>query len=114
MQTFNEEVSINLVGDWTNGGPSIGSESLVVEHSENGISPAVTCLNDGGGHFVFRFVFGPDAKLPNGEAASFLANWQDMTVTAQQLLSFVIGPRDSSPTQLSIKNNATYVAGNFG
>ena len=111
MANFNEEVNISLTGDWNNGGPSIGQESLIVQHSENGISPAVTFMNAGGGHFVFRFVFGDDAGLPGGEAASLWAGWQGLEVSAQSELSFVVGQRGNAPKQMIVTQGKVAIDG---
>jgi hypothetical protein len=98
---------------WTNNSPTIDGESLVVKHTENGRSPGVSFVNDGGGHFVLRFVFGGDSNLPQGEAASLWANWNGLVVAAHNNLSFVIGNLDARP-QMEITEGKVIVNSNIG
>ena len=115
MADFNEPVIITLWGDFNNGGPSIGTESLVVKHNENGVAPGVTFLNDGGGHFIQRFVFtNAAANLPGGEAGSIWAGWQGLQLSAQQLLSIVIGQRENAPAQVEVRDGVLFIRGNLG
>jgi len=86
------QLLIDRAGDWNSSDPSIDGESLVVKHSENGLAPGVTFVNDGGGHFVQQFVFtNQSANLPGGVAANLWGNWRGLTITGQRNLSFVLG-----------------------
>src|ERR1700679_2702198 len=93
MPTFNDQVDIVLVGNSGNPEASIGQESLVVTHTENGIAPGVTFNNDWGGYFVQRFTFkNPSANLPKDEAGSLIADWNGITMAGTKTLRFSIGP----------------------
>lgn len=86
--------------DRGNFGAGIGGESLIVKHSENDRHPGVTFMNDGGGHFVQRFLFGANSGLPNGgEAANLWADWNGLVIQAQSNLSFVVGSLDNIPAR---------------
>jgi hypothetical protein len=104
------QVTIDRSGDWNSPQPSIGSESLVVKHSENGRAPGVSLVNDGGGHFVQRFQFGANSGLPQGEAASLWANWNGLVVAGNSSVSFVIGNLDK-PAQLAITDGNVKTSG---
>jgi hypothetical protein len=92
MAQFNEEVTIDLQGDFTSQNPTIGSPSLVVGHSENGRAPGVIFENEGGGFFIQSFQFGADSNLPNNEAGTIIADWHGLTFTAQSGMLLSIGP----------------------
>jgi hypothetical protein len=97
---------------WTVGQPTIGGESFIVKHNENGKAPAVSFINDGGGHFVQRFLFGPNSGLPQGEAASLWAGWHGLVVTGHESLVFVISSQGDTP-QMVITGDAVGI-GNTG
>jgi len=95
--TYNEQVIVDRSGNWNSPDPSIGGESLIVRHSENGRAAGVTFMNDGGGHFVQQFAFAQDSQLPAGEAATLYADWHGLTVTGQLGMLFSVGPLTSAP-----------------
>lgn len=111
MQSFNEEVVITLVGNWADNNPSIGTESLIVEHSENGQAPGVTFKNNGGGHFVQQFEFGANSKLPGGIAANIYANWQGLQLTGNSTVSIIAGPLNGT-VQVEVTSTETIFSGN--
>jgi hypothetical protein len=97
MPTFNDELVVERTGDWNSPDPTIGTESLMVTHSENGTAPGVTFANVGGGHFLHQFTFGANSGLPGGVAASFCADWHGLKVTGQQGLLFALGEYALAP-----------------
>jgi hypothetical protein len=92
MPTFNDQVDIVLAGNSGVPETSIGEESLVVTHSENGLSPGVTFNNALGDYFVQRFTFNKaPANIPNGESGSLVADWNGITMVGTETLRFSIG-----------------------
>jgi hypothetical protein len=85
------QVTVDRSG-YGNANKQVGGESLIVRHSEDGIFPGVTFLNDGGGHFVQQFVFtNTSSNLPAGVAATFWANWDGLVISGHRNLTFIIG-----------------------
>jgi len=105
-------VTIDMAGvNWgASNDPTTVSESLIVTHTENGRSPGVTFMNDGGGHFVQQFKFGADSKLPNGVAASLWADWNGLVLAANERFSFRIGGLDSA-SELDVTSGNVTVTG---
>ncbi|HEX3663753.1 MAG TPA: hypothetical protein VHU23_00760 [Rhizomicrobium sp.] len=97
MPTFTEELIVERTGDFNNQSASIGGETLVVNHSENGQSPAVTFTNQGGGHFLHQYTFGANSNLPNGVAATFRVDWNGLAVMGQKGVLFYVGDAQFTP-----------------
>jgi hypothetical protein len=98
MQTINDQLTVAQTGNWNSPNPSIGGESLIVIHSENGTSPGVTFANVGGEHFVHQFTFGTDANLPGGVAGNVSADWHGLTLTGHQGMVFSVGELGAAPS----------------
>lgn len=104
-------IDLSAANWWTIDNPTIGRESLIVKHTENGKAAAVSFVNDGG-HFVQRFVFGSNSGLPQGEGASLWASWNGLVIAWHQNLSFVISSVGDAP-QMQITPDAVEVGGNL-